>query len=264
MTNILDIHHHIGPRDRLTGGSEDYDFDAAVEKHLRVMDQYGVERVNLIASHNARIFGTEDVRWLNAKVAGAVASRPDRFASGTGTVDPGLGDIGLKEIEFGIKELGLKAMAWHSRFAGMPIDAPPLRRYVGYTAELGAPILMHMMAESMFEASWRLAKVAKEFPNANIVALDAFTSLLQTEWIMNVGGDIPNLSFELALLRSCGAFLEQFVAKWGADRLVFGSDYYDDSRVRAPAALFELDSMELSDSDKQLILHGNATRILGL
>lgn len=264
MARIFDIHHHIGPRDRLTGADEEYDFEAAAEKHLRVMDEYGIEQICLIASHNARITGTDDVRWLNRKIAEVCAARPDRFAAGAGTVDPGLGDAGLKEIEYCATQLGLNAMAWHPRFAGMPTDAPPVRRYVGATAEFGLPILMHMMAESNFEAPWRLARVAREYPAAQIVALDAFTTMNQAEWIVNVGGELPNVTFELALLRSCSIFLDQFVVSYGAERLIFGSDYYDDVRTRYPAGIGELSATDMSEADRAKILNGNARRVLGL
>jgi len=47
----------------------------------------------------------------------------------------------------------------------------------------------------------------------------------------------------------------------GADRILFGSDY----PVMAPSRLLkEIDNVELSDEDRQMILSGNARRLLGI
>jgi predicted TIM-barrel fold metal-dependent hydrolase len=261
---ILDIHHHIGPRDRLSGTDEDYDFEAAAEKHLRVMDDYGIAEACLIASHNARISGTDDVRWLNTRVAEVTAAHPDRFVACAGTVDPGLGADGIKEVEFCARELGMNALAWHARFAGMPIDSPSIARYVQVAADLDTPIMMHMMAESNWEAPWRLVRIAEQVPNARILALDAFTALHQVEWVLAVGAKVPNVIFETAFLRSCSMLLEKLVASHGAEQIVFGSGYYDDTRTRAPGALSEFAAMDISDDDLRLMVRDNARQFLGL
>jgi predicted TIM-barrel fold metal-dependent hydrolase len=47
----------------------------------------------------------------------------------------------------------------------------------------------------------------------------------------------------------------------GADRILFGSDY----PVMAPSRLLrEIDSVDMSDEDRQMILSGNARRLLGI
>lgn len=264
MARILDLHQHIGPRDRITGSDGKYDFTLAAEKHLRMMDSYGIAEACLIPSHTARFAGPEDIRRLNESVAEVRAARPDRFVACAGTVEPALGDAGLAEIQYCIDELRVNAMAWHCQYSGMNVDAPPMKRYVGFTAEAGVTILMHMLAECSFESGWRVGLLAEEFPSARIIGLDAFTSLEQIEWIVSVGGRYQNLMFDLAVLRSCSTYLEKFVEKYGPGRLMFGSNYYDDAGPRAPAALCELDAARLPEQDKDAILGGNARRVLGL
>jgi len=120
------------------------------------------------------------------------------------------------------------------------------------------------MAESSFEAAWRLVRVAQMVPTARILALDAFTSLTQVEYVVNVAAEVPNLQFETAFLRSCSTFLERLVREHGAEKIVFGSGYYDDKRTTAPGALSEFGAMELGEADRELLLGGNARAFLGI
>jgi len=264
MTKILDIHHHMGPRDRLTGASGDYDFEAAAQKHIRVLDEYGFDQAAIIASHNQMVTGPADARWLNTRIAAVVAAHSERFAAAIGTVDPGLGDAGLAEIEYAVTELGMRALAWHSRFTGMPTDSPTIIAYVRLCAELGVPVLIHAMAESAFEVMWRVVRIAQLVPAARILALDAFTSLTQVEYIVNVAAQTPNLQYETAVLRSSSMYLQRLVDEHGPEKIVFGSDYYDDTRTRAPGAISELGAMELTEAQRDAILGGNARKLLGI
>lgn len=265
MTEILDIHHHIGPRERLTGEHVEYDFKAALEKHVRTMDEFGVAHACLIASHNARITSVQDVRWLNTQVAEARNSQPDRFVAAAGTVDPALGDAGIEEIDYCIGELQLNALAWHTWFSGVFVDSPSIRRYVKHVASLGKPVFLHMIAEHQSEAPWRVAHLAEQIPEVQIIALDAFTSVDQSQWIVEMGGRIPNVTFDLSLARGgSSGVIEQFVQRYGAERLVFGSDYYDDTRTRFPGGLFEARTADISDADREMILSTNARRLLGI
>lgn len=260
----LDIHHHIGPRGQLTGSDEPYDYRGAVEKHLRVMDAYGVAQACLVASHNGLLRSVADVRRLNEQVAEAQRSHPNRFPAAAGTVHPGIGEAALGEITYCVEELGMAALAWHTRFQGVFLDSPSMRRCVGHTAGLGVPVFLHMFAGSMSEAPWRLVRVAEEFPEARIVALDAFSSYDQAAWVVNVGGTIPNVTFDLSVMVSGSASVAGFVERFGPDRLVFGTNYYDEMATRVPVALYEVQASGVDAEAQRRILGGNARRILGL
>lgn len=261
---ILDIHHHIGPRGQLTGSDEPYDYREAIEKHLRVMDTYGVAQACLVASHNGLLRSVADVRRLNEQVAEARRANPDRFPAAAGTVHPGIGDAMLEEITYCVAELGMAALAWHTRFQGVFLDSPSMRRCVGHAAGLGVPVFLHMFAGSMSEAPWRLVRVAEEFPEAQIVALDAFSSYDQAAWVVNVGGTVPNVTFDLSVMVSGSASVAGFVKQFGSDRLVFGTNYYDEMATRVPVALYEVQASGIDADAQRKILGGNARRILGL
>jgi predicted TIM-barrel fold metal-dependent hydrolase len=260
---IVDVHRHIGPRDRLTGSSDDYDYRVAAERHLRDMDRYGISHAFLIASHSATAADADAVRRLNATVAQVAGRFPDRFVAAVGTVDPIFGARGLDEIRYGVESLGLAAMAWHTRLQGVYLDSPSIVAFVRQTAELGVPAFLHMIAESSSEAPWRLARLAGTVPQADLVVLDGFTSSDQAEWIVAAGGQLENVRYDLSLMMSGSRFVRAFVDRYGPERLLFGTDYYDDEHTRVPAALHEVHGAELAEADEARILGGNALALLG-
>ena len=261
---LFDIHQHLGSRERLTGRMTRYEFTEAVQKHLRYMDKHEIERACLIASHNSLLRSPDDVREVNTRIAEACRIAPDRFVAGAGTVDPGIGDRGLAEIDYCARELGLPAIAWHTRFQGTFLDSGSVRRYVEHAASLDMTIFLHILGESTSEAAWRLTAIAEEFPQVRIVALDAFTSFDQGEWVVSVGGKTSNVTYDLSLMFPDAAFIAKFVAAYGSQRLVFGTDYYDDMELRVPVGRYAVEMAGLSAADQDNICWRNASRLLGL
>lgn len=260
---VIDVHHHIGPRDRIAGPVSAFELTTAVDRHLAILDRYGIDACCLIPSHNARMRTLDDVRRLNDYVAAARDRAPDRFVAAIGTVDPSFTEEAREEIERCARDLGFRAMAWHPRFQGVATDSPSMVDLVRHTVELGLPVFMHMLAESTHEAPWRLAKVAEMFPEGQFVALDAFTSHGQSLWVAQFGGALTNVSFELALIMSSSTAIVAFAERWGADRLLFGSDYYEGMQRRFPVGLHEVRDSDLPPEVQERILGGNAERLLG-
>lgn len=256
---IIDIHHHIGPRGRLHGGeATPFDVVSHLAWHRACMDRHGVDQACLIASHSDIATLGGSAQRVNDIVAEAVGTDPHRFPIGIGTVDPVLGMGGLREIERCILSLGLRAMAWHAHFQGTFLDSPLARLYMERCAELDVPILVHVLADSKNEAIWRLFAVAEAMPAARFVALDAFTSFDQAEWIIRVGGRLSNVWYETGCLFDPGHLLHRFVARHGFSRLIFGSDFYPEWPGWFPSPLYQVLHADWSVEDKQAILGGNA------
>jgi uncharacterized protein len=260
---LLDIHHHIGPRDRLTGRYGDYDLTTAIDRHLRDMDEHGIEQACLIASHNSVLTPARGVRQLNELVARACAAKPDRFVAGVGTVDPVIGEAGFAEITACAGELGLAGLAWHPHFQGVSADSPALVSYVRCAASLGLPVFMHMVPGSAQEAPWRVLRLAESVPSATIICLDAFASFDQAQWALHLGGRAPNLVFDLSHIAFGSAVITRFVQQYGAERLVFGSDFYEEIGPKVPVAVPIVRMARLGQADEDLILGSNARRLLG-
>jgi predicted TIM-barrel fold metal-dependent hydrolase len=259
---VLDIHHHLGPRDRLTGAYGEFSLTRAIDRHLRDMDDHQIDEACLIASHNAVVSSVKCVRRGNELIAQACAARPDRFVAGVGTVDPSIGEAGFEEIRACREELGLAGLAWHPHFQGVYVDSPSLVRYVACAASLDLPVFMHMVPGSALEGAWRFLRLAESVPEALIVCLDAFASFDQAQWVLALGGRAENLLFDLSHIALGSRTIEQFVERYGAERLLFGSDFYEDIGPKVPVALPIVRSAGLTPADEGLVLGGNARRLL--
>jgi len=69
----------------------------------------------------------------------------------------------------------------------------------------------------------------------------------------------PNILVDNSWLHSYGA-VEQVVERFGAERLLFGTGY----KSHGGAAIAQLARADITDKERQLIMHGNLKRLLGL
>jgi predicted TIM-barrel fold metal-dependent hydrolase len=265
----IDIHHHVGSlvlgdHDDPTAGS----VEADMEKRLRLMDRYGITAAAILPSLQfERSHGERDVIKANDAAAAYRDANPSRFPAAIGTVDPLTGSAACeKEIYRAIQELGMVGLTWHNRFQGLFLGDARMEPLIAQASDLGVPVYIHLFAESTMEAPWGLEKWAERFPEQTFVALDAFTSHTQAKYLMAIGRRCPNIIFETAGTFTLGRIVQEFVAEFGAERVVFGSDLYVNPQTwDTPSTLLEIRAAEsIYPAARAQILAGNARRLLKL
>jgi predicted TIM-barrel fold metal-dependent hydrolase len=265
---IFDVHHHVGELD--LGGHESKETDLAqdYEQRIACMDEVGVASAAIMPSLQfPRPHGAEDVRRMNDLVASYRDRYRQRFPVAMGTVDPLCGvELGVAEIERMATELHLNGVVWHHRFQGTFIADSRMGPFLRKMAELNLPAFVHMFSESTMEAPWGLELLAEEHRDVTFVALDAFSGLTQVRYMMAMAKRNPNVMFETAVLFPLTPILEEFVGRFGSDRLLFGTDLYLSPRTyQYPHVLQQiLSSNGLSEEDKRNIFWGNSARLFGL
>ncbi|TFG93331.1 MAG: hypothetical protein E4H11_08385 [Myxococcales bacterium] len=136
---------------------------------------------------------------------------------------------------------------------------PPLRRAHGRELDL-VPVL-HALTESVDESLWKIAELADAFPGIEMLVLDAFSAFDGTKECSAVAARCPNLLFDTSLSYNFD-FIEAFAARFGAHRVVFGTDLYSPPLGRRTSHLLpQILESGLSDADKALILGANARRL---
>ena len=129
--------------------------------------------------------------------------------------------------------------------------------------ELGLVPVIHAMDETPEEALWKLAQLARHFPDLDILALDAFCSYESTRQCFFIADVAPNISFDTSLSYNFD-FIEAFAMHFGAERVVFGTDLYSHPVGRRISHLLpQILESSLPDASKALILAGNARRLFG-
>ena len=271
--DVFDVHHHVGRAFDALGGELD-DEQAALgrdftrvelEDRLRIMDEGGVHQALVIPGHGyLRPNGIADTRRVNDEIAAYRDATPDRFPAACGIVEPRDGPVALAEIDRVKSELELVALSFHTRFQGVSLDSQWILQYLERMGEVGLVPFVHAMDDTPEEALWKLASIARQLPDLLIVALDPFSGFEATRQCFHVAEIAPNVVFDTSLSYNFD-FIEDFANRFGADRVVFGTDLYSYPVGRRISHLLSqiVDSAMAPDA-KVAILGGNARRILGL
>jgi predicted TIM-barrel fold metal-dependent hydrolase len=265
MSGRFDLHQHFGA---LIGvpGSAGRTTTLAEDRDTRIafLDAFGIGQCAVMPGHSyAAPRGLADVVAINDGLHAYAALAPDRFAAVFGTLDPRHGPANLAEVER-LARLGFRGLSWHHRFQGLPMDHPAMFAIVEAMAAHRMSALIHCYANGDFESPWRLRRLAERFPDTTFFALDAMTSPENLEQLLAIAEVLGNVHIDLTstLLGSRG--VERAVRRVGAERLVFGSNYYSMSRIGRVVALDAVTQAALDDGQKAAILGGNARRLLGL
>jgi predicted TIM-barrel fold metal-dependent hydrolase len=270
---VLDVHHHVGNAFRALGGEveladgmtpEAYDA-REFSSRLEIMDAGGVDQAIVIPGHGyERVRGIADTRAINDDIAAYRDRAPERFPAAVGIVEPRDGEASIGEIDRLHAELGLRGVSFHTRFQGVSLDSKWIRRYVERIAELGMVPVIHAMDDTPEEALWKLAHLAREVPDATLLALDPFSSYEATRQCFFVADVAPNIVFDTSLSYNFD-FIEQFAGRFGAERVVFGTDLYSwPVGRRISHILAQILESDLSEREQALILSENARRLFGL
>jgi predicted TIM-barrel fold metal-dependent hydrolase len=266
--DVFDCHHHVGDVQEFLSGDVALPGPSADEdrrERIRIMDAGGVRQAAVIVGHSyGRVHGMADTRRENDRIAAYRDAEPSRFPVAVGVVEPLYGERGFEELERCASQLRLSGISFHARFQGVSMDNPWIRRYVGRMAELGMVPLLHAMTESSDEALWKVASVGAAFPNVPMLVLDAFSTFEGTKEAGPVADRCPNLLFDTSLAYNAD-LIEVFASRFGAQRIIFGTDLYSPPVGRRIShILAQLLESGLSDEDKALIVGGNARRLFGL
>jgi predicted TIM-barrel fold metal-dependent hydrolase len=270
--DVFDVHHHVGRAfDALGGELDDVGGDAAqiarvdLAERLRIMDEGGVRQALVIPGHGyLRPNGLADTRRVNDEIAAYRDNTPDRFPVACGIVEPRDGPYALDEIERLSSELGLVAISFHTRFQGVSMDSQWIFRYLERMGELRLVPVIHAMDDTPEESLWKLASIARSFPDLTILALDAFSSYEATKQCFFVADVAPNIVFDTSLSYNFD-FIEEFAVRFGPERVLFGTDLYSWPVGRRVSHLLpQIVECELPQDAKVAILGGNARHLFGV
>jgi predicted TIM-barrel fold metal-dependent hydrolase len=96
------------------------------------------------------------------------------------------------------------------------------------------------------------------------LVLDSFSTFEGTKEVSDIAASHPNLLFDTSLSYNFD-FIEMFANRFGAHRVVFGTDLYSPPLGRRISHLVpQILESALSDADKTAVLGGNARAFFGI
>ena len=270
--DLFDCHHHVGDVKAFMGDALPHEgpttTDALAKEmsaRIAIMDEGGVRQAVVIPGHGyPRPNGLADTRAINDRIATYRDMRTDRFPVAVGIAEPLYEADSLPELDRCKNELGIAGISFHTRFQGASMDNPWIAKYVARMGELGMVPVLHAMTESPDEALWKAGQIARAFPDLKMLVLDSFSTFEGTKENSDIAEMCPNLLFDTSLSYNFD-FIEVFANRFGAHRVVFGTDLYSPPLGRRISHLVpQIIESGLSEADKIAVLGGNGRAFFGI
>ena len=261
---LIDCHVHLFP-DALAGRTLEhlasiakmpYYTQGTVDDTLRRMDEAGVD-ISVVQHIATRPTQQKKINDFAASI------QSDRIVC-FGTVHPSAPDM-VEEL-YRIRELGLHGVKLHPDYQDFFVDDPHLAPLYETAQKLKLPILMHtgfdpVSPQAIHGPAQAVAQVAHSYPELTLIAahMGGLSDYDRAERYLVGSGVYLDLS-----MSSVYCPQEQFarmVQRHGAERLLFATDC---PWSRAEDELKLLDTVPLTEQEKDMVCFGNALRILGM
>ncbi len=260
--NIIDFHTHIYPSaiaEKATKSIEDFyclDGGGMVGTSEQLLERgksVGIEKFVVLPV----AIKADHTRHINEFILSEVAKHPEFI--GFGTVHAGLSNI-IEEGEYILKS-GLKGIKMHPDTQAFDIDDE--RLFPLYEAVGDKLLFMFHCGDKRYDYSHprRLRRIMDMFPKLRVIAThlggysvwdEATVALKDTDCMLDISSSLMFMS---------EADQEKYINIYGADRLLYGSDFPLWDPVKEMERFMKL---KLTDTQREKIAYKNAERILNL
>lgn len=237
-----------------------------VEEVLKLMDEAHLEKIVVIALNYETNEKYGGFRIPNELVADMVKAHPDRFY-GVAAVDPHKGMIAVKELEFALKELGLKGMkVLPNRHEMYPNDKKYYPLYEK-CLEYDVPIWIHIgySPQARMHSKWSdpmtIDDIAIDFPDLRIIGNHIgfpYSDVMISNCMKH-----PNVYVDTAAWPPSG-LPDTFIKFMNGPlryKVLYGTDWCLMSWEKTIA---QMEKVCKDEKVAQLVLHDNAVRVLKL
>jgi hypothetical protein len=233
---VSSVFNHIFTEEELINGMDKYGVDVSIVQPLIGPDNYRKyhdDIYEVAVRHKGRIFGMM-----------AFSPHIDR-------------DEYFREVERCVKELGFVGLKLHPLEMAVDPLSPNGRIAFEAATAFDIPLMVHTGMGVPFASPTRLITRAREFPHLPIIMAHA-GFIIYTQDAMISAEICNNLYFEPSWCS--GQLIGNMIKKFGADRVMMGSDWISNY----PIEKLKIDLLELSDEDNNKVLCETAKRIFKL
>ncbi len=239
---VFDMHAHLDGGRNLAPCPPD--------EHVRIMDRIGI---NVAAISSCFALMGAHLQRGNDSVAAACAYAPDRFI-GYCHVSGNYPDLVASELRRCFANPCFKGIKLYQH--GVDFTDPVFAPVWTVAAELGVPVMSHTWGGSFTG----LDKIAAQHPEVNFIFAHAGSGFVFEPYIAAALAS-PNIYLDLTYSREHPGMIEEFVARVGQDRIVWGTDFNLFSMAHQIGKVLYA---KIDDNAKRAILHHNAARLFKL
>lgn len=275
----------------------------SIDERLADMDRMGVDVQAVSISPYQMYYwaepeiGREVSRLVNDELAETVATHPDRLV-GLGTVPLQDTDAAVEELERCVRDLGFRGLEVATNVNGEDLSLPRLEPFWAKVEELGVLVFIHSAGftqPTRFREHYFINIIGHPVEGTLAASHLIFDGVMERYPGLKIvmahgGGYLPAYAGRMdhaydarrdvrdGLPRPPSSYLRQFhfdtmvfepdqlgflIEKYGADRILLGTDYPYDMGEEDPLGLIGRVA-GLSEADAAAIAGGNAARLLGL
>lgn len=259
----IDAHAHIYP-DKIAlkaaaSIGEFYHIPMALDGTLHtLLEKGGAAGIGRFLVHSVAV-SWERARAINDFIARSVAEHPDKLI-GFGTLHPA--HPALEEELDRLLALGLRGVKLHPDFQRFCLDDPAAIRMFEAMAERGVPVLIHT-GDSRYPYSQpdRMARVLDRVPGLRAICAHlGGWSVWSDAWKLLAGRPGVWVDCSSSLYAVSPEEAVRIIRRYGVDRVFFGTDY---PMWKPDEELARFAALDLTEEEREMILHGNLERFLG-
>ena len=267
----IDAHIHILPDDvhEANPDSEDAWVHAAdLHKYCGMMDELGIEKAVVIPFNDPWLMSMEFTIDAVHKNLNEMKQRyPGKFYAFADIDTRNTSAESVEAIRKAIVEYGLDGIKIHPNNTGIDLDSAYNQVIFAYAQENKIPVAIHSYpnSESDRSAAYRIVNVLEQYLDLTVIVshmgAHQWEQLLPTRAYVDISAILPDY------VRTYGiAKTNEILRKFGADRLIFATDY-PDSRIFEPdeiyGSYFEiLNQMDFTIEEIEKIAYSNMENLL--
>lgn len=266
----IDAHIHILPDDvhEANPESEDVWVHADLHKYSTMMDSHGIEKAVIMPLNDPWLMSMEfTIDAVHKNLYEMKQCYPGKFYAFADIDTRNASAESVEAIRKAIVEYGLDGIKIHPNNTGIDLDSSYNQPIFAYAQEHKIPVAIHSYpnTENDRSATQQIVNMLNAYPDLTVIVshMGAYQweQLLSARCFVDISAILPDY------VRTYGiAKTNEILRKFGADRLVFATDY-PDSRILKPDEIYDsyfeiLNQIDFTGEEAEKIAYSNIFEIL--
>ena len=267
----IDAHIHILPDDvhEANPDSEDAWVHAAdLHKYRGMMDELGIEKAVIMPFNDPWLMSMDfTIDAVHKNLYEMKLRYPGKFYAFADIDTRNTPAESVEAIHKATQEYGLDGIKIHPNNTGIDLDSAYNQAIFVYAQENKIPVAIHSYPnkEDDRSAAYRIVNVLAQYPDLTVIVshMGAYQwePLLSARCFVDISAILPDY------VRTYGiAKTNEILRKFGADRLIFATDY-PDSRILKPDEIYDsyfeiLNQIDFTGEEAEKIAYSNIFEIL--